>query len=462
MLVGDDTGHSRAEQTVDDDPDPGMAETGQMADRAAGGHFVVDLDVGELAALRVVDEHDRLAVARDLGEERVVPVRAEGDCAISGRQAACRFGRHEDQSVATGLGQRSGDPLECGGSDRIGIGGGQRLTEENGDQARGSSPEAARDRVRAGIADALSGLEDALAQSRRELIRAVVGVGDGRDGDIQCRSDILDRNAAVSGRFRASCVHTRNLPHLFRFRRRSARILAGQDHDVEQFDAGGLQRAIPTWQSGPTCSPYLAHTRHRSAVDGSRSSKGSTMERNPETQLFDRRSALRLGGVAGAAVTAGALSARQASAQTPLAGGAMSVQRQSVSLAAAQSLIEAAEAKAQEIGVPMAIAIMDDSGLLKAFHRMDGLDRALAVDLVPMKAYTAVSFRAPTHMIAEGAKDDVVMAATLASTPHFTLLGGGYPIMDGELVVGGFGVGGGSVEQDMQVAEAALSAVGNM
>ena len=186
------------------------------------------------------------------------------------------------------------------------------------------------------------------------------------------------------------------------------------------------------------------------------------MERNPETQLFDRRSALRLGGVAGAAVTAGALRARQASAQTPLAGGAMSVQRQSVSLAAAQSLIEAAEAKAQEIGVPMAIAIMDDSGLLKAFHRMDGLDRALAVDLVPMKAYTAVSFRAPTHMIAEGAKDDVVMAATLASTPHFTLLGGGYPIMDGELVVGGFGVGGGSVEQDMQVAEAALSAVGNM
>jgi len=140
----------------------------------------------------------------------------------------------------------------------------------------------------------------------------------------------------------------------------------------------------------------------------------------------------------------------------------MSVQRQTVSMAAAQSLIEAAEAKAQEIGVPMAIAIMDDSGLLKAFHRMDGLDRALAVDLVPMKAYTAVSFRAPTHMIAEGAKNDVVMAATLASTPHFTLLGGGYPIMDGELVVGGFGVGGGSVEQDMQVAEAALSAVGSM
>jgi uncharacterized protein GlcG (DUF336 family) len=186
------------------------------------------------------------------------------------------------------------------------------------------------------------------------------------------------------------------------------------------------------------------------------------MERNPETQLFDRRSALRLGGVAGAAVTAGVLSARQATAQTPQAGGAMSVQRQSVSLDAAKALIEAAEVKSQEISVPMAIAIMDDSGLLKAFHRMDGLDRAVSVDLVQAKAYTAVSFRSPTHMIAEGAKDNPVLAATLAAIPQFTLLGGGYPIMDGSVIVGGLGVGGGSVEQDMQVAEAALAAVGGM
>ena len=135
---------------------------------------------------------------------------------------------------------------------------------------------------------------------------------------------------------------------------------------------------------------------------------------------------------------------------------------ESCSLDAAKALIEAAEAKSQEISVPMAIAIVDDGGLLKAFHRMDGLDRAVAVDLVPMKAYTAVSFRAPTHMLAEGAKNDVVMAATLATTPHFTLLGGGYPIMDGQVVVGGLGVGGGSVDQDMQVAEAALAAVGGM
>jgi uncharacterized protein GlcG (DUF336 family) len=187
------------------------------------------------------------------------------------------------------------------------------------------------------------------------------------------------------------------------------------------------------------------------------------MERNPEPQILDRRTALRMGGVAGVAVAAGALSTRQAAAQTPAAGaGAMSVSRQSIALAAAQSLIEAAQAKAAEISVPMAVAIVDDSGLLKAFARMDGLDRAVSVDLVQMKAYTAASFRSPTHMIAEGAKDDPVLAATLAAIPRFTLLGGGYPIKDGDAVVGGIGCGGGTPEQDMQVAEAALSAVGGM
>ena len=38
-----------------------------------------------------------------------------------------------------------------------------------------------------------------------------------------------------------------------------------------------------------------------------------------------------------------------------------------------------------------------------------------------------------------------------------TLLAGGYPIAAGGVVVGGIGVGGGSPQQDMEVAEAALT-----
>lgn len=185
------------------------------------------------------------------------------------------------------------------------------------------------------------------------------------------------------------------------------------------------------------------------------------MERTPESNRLDRRSALRIGGVAGAALTTGILgSNRRALAQTPAAAGDMSIQKQTISLATARTLIEAAQAKAEELGYVMAFAIVDEGGLLKALHRMDGVNSAATIDLVQMKAYSAASFRTPTHQLAEGVQDNPARAASLANTPRFTLLGGGYPIRDGDVVIGGIGVGGGSAEQDMEVAEAALAAVG--
>ena len=175
-------------------------------------------------------------------------------------------------------------------------------------------------------------------------------------------------------------------------------------------------------------------------------------------RLSTRRDTLRLGGAAGVALAAGAVLAHPATAQdaTPTAGG-ITESIQTITLAAAMTLLDAAEQHSAEIGVPMAIAIVDVTGLLKAFHRMDGLNRAVSVDLVQSKAYTSASFRTPTHMLAENAADNPAFLGALVNIPRFTLIGGGYPIMDGEMVVGGIGVGGGSPEQDMEVAEAALA-----
>lgn len=175
-----------------------------------------------------------------------------------------------------------------------------------------------------------------------------------------------------------------------------------------------------------------------------------------------RRDTLRFGGAAGIALAAGAAIRSGAVAQdaTPASEGGTSVTIQAVSLDAAMALIEAARAKATEIGVPMAIAIVDTQGMLKAFARMDGVNSAATVEIVQKKAYTAASFRNPTHQIAEGVADNVPRATSLVSLENFTLLPGGYPIPDGESVVGGIGVGGGAPEHDMEVAEAALAALG--
>nr|WP_308113419.1 heme-binding protein [Alicyclobacillus tolerans] len=66
-------------------------------------------------------------------------------------------------------------------------------------------------------------------------------------------------------------------------------------------------------------------------------------------------------------------------------------EKQSIRAGVAEKMIYAAVAKAEEIGVPMVIAVVDESGVLKAFRRMDGT-ALLSVDIAQNKAWTAVSF----------------------------------------------------------------------
>lgn len=136
----------------------------------------------------------------------------------------------------------------------------------------------------------------------------------------------------------------------------------------------------------------------------------------------------------------------------------ISSQRPTVTAEAARAAIEAAERKAREIGVPMVIAVCDESGTLKAFSRMDGA-ALLSVQIAQDKAYTAVGFGLPTHQWYEFIKDDPPLRAGAPSIPRLIVFGGGYPIKDGEQIVGGLGVSGGHYHQDMQVAEAGLAAL---
>ena len=70
-------------------------------------------------------------------------------------------------------------------------------------------------------------------------------------------------------------------------------------------------------------------------------------------------------------------------------------EKASISTDLAHRVIAAAEAKATEIGVPMNIAVCDESGVLKAFSRMDGA-ALLSVQIAQDKAYTAIGFGMPT------------------------------------------------------------------
>jgi uncharacterized protein GlcG (DUF336 family) len=129
-----------------------------------------------------------------------------------------------------------------------------------------------------------------------------------------------------------------------------------------------------------------------------------------------------------------------------------------IRLADATGMITAAEERAEEVGVPMCIAVADEGGNLVGFHRMDGALIA-SIDIARNKAYTAVSLQLSTDAVGEAAQPggDLYGIET-TNDGRIVTFGGGFPVeADGD-VVGAVGVSGGSPEEDMTVARAALDA----
>src|SRR5579862_5924858 len=131
-----------------------------------------------------------------------------------------------------------------------------------------------------------------------------------------------------------------------------------------------------------------------------------------------------------------------------------------LTLAGARAVLAAAQRRAEEIRVPMNIAIVDDGAHLLAFERMDGAKPAsIAVALV--KARAAAMRRAATGPAMAGDQVNVALAVGLglAAQEHQTPIRGGVPLLvDGE-VVGAIGVSAGSEDQDLDVARAGAAAI---
>jgi uncharacterized protein GlcG (DUF336 family) len=130
---------------------------------------------------------------------------------------------------------------------------------------------------------------------------------------------------------------------------------------------------------------------------------------------------------------------------------------ESVTLSAAQAVVEAARAKAEEIGVPMNIAVVDEGNNLTAFARMDGAWLG-SVDIAKNKAYTARAFDMSTKDLAPLCQPNQPLFGIHASNQgQLIIFAGGIPLEAGGKVVGAVGVSGGSVEADHEVAEAGVA-----
>jgi uncharacterized protein GlcG (DUF336 family) len=127
-----------------------------------------------------------------------------------------------------------------------------------------------------------------------------------------------------------------------------------------------------------------------------------------------------------------------------------------LTLAGAQAVVAAAQAKAREIGIDECIAVVDRGGALMAFARMDG-GRIGSIGIALTKAVSAATRRRPT---AEESAGDVPLGIRLAvaSSNAVTNIGGGLPIVVDGQVIGAIGVSSGTIDEDVVVAQAGLSA----
>jgi glc operon protein GlcG len=164
----------------------------------------------------------------------------------------------------------------------------------------------------------------------------------------------------------------------------------------------------------------------------------------------------------GMAVACLSLSLAPGIARTDDGGPFISRNHAQLHLAGAQRVIEGALAKAKAMKLPVNVAVVDDGGHLLAFARMDGA-RPASVYTSLTKATAAATYRQATGPSPTGAvQPDLLLSLSLQSAAaagggKMTALKGGVPILVDGQVVGAVGVGGGTGDQDAEIAKAGIA-----
>ena len=126
-----------------------------------------------------------------------------------------------------------------------------------------------------------------------------------------------------------------------------------------------------------------------------------------------------------------------------------------IGLEAAQALVDRAVEAGRARGFRLAIAVVEPSGELVAFGRMDDVQYG-SINVAQAKARSAARFRASSASAEERlAAGRIALLAIDGIVP----VAGGVPILVDGKVVGAIGVSGASSAQDDEVARAAIAAV---
>jgi uncharacterized protein GlcG (DUF336 family) len=131
----------------------------------------------------------------------------------------------------------------------------------------------------------------------------------------------------------------------------------------------------------------------------------------------------------------------------------------SIGLAEARRMIAAAEKKADELGQPMNVAVVDAGGNLVAFERMENAWLG-SIDISQKKAWTSRAFDITTKDLGTHSQSgDQFFGIHASNDGKVMIFAGGIPLKIEGKVIGAIGVSGGSGDQDHAVAEAGAAAL---
>ena len=126
-----------------------------------------------------------------------------------------------------------------------------------------------------------------------------------------------------------------------------------------------------------------------------------------------------------------------------------------LTLAEANTVVQAAIDKAKEMGIRISVAVCDGGGRLMAFNRMDGAIWAGAYGSQG-KAIASVAFGRASGELQERAGSPIIQGIAAAEGGHMIPSQGAVPIIRGGMVDGACGVGGGTAQQDEDCARAGV------
>ena len=129
-----------------------------------------------------------------------------------------------------------------------------------------------------------------------------------------------------------------------------------------------------------------------------------------------------------------------------------------LNLDAARRLIGLVVGPARAEGVALTVAVVDSTGTLVAFERMDGAPR-FSAHIAVAKARTAATFGNATSQLESSFRDRAVFANSFASQGDWYFGRGGFPVTVAGEVVGGIGVSGETADREEDLARRAAASV---